>query len=377
MISGSLTKKNGYWYMILRVRDESGKSKPKWLATHLRADGNKRKAEEMLWVARRDYTNLWEMQKRNFGILFSHYLITWVKNFHGKVSVGTYTEYQKCIQNRIAPYFEERRIELAKLKSSDILDYYHFLYGKGLTRNTVLHYHVLLRKALEEAKLRGLIMENPTDRIPRPKKEPSVSDCYSPEECRNLLNAIQGDPLELPIAFAVLYGLRRSEILGLRWGAFNFEQRCFTISHTVTVVSIHGHRQIIAADRVKRKSSFRTLPLMPYIAKLLREHAAQRYDSQSPPHEDYICVNENGKLIMPDTLSEQFQRIIKENHLRRIRFHDLRHSCANLLISARVPLIEVQQWLGHSTISTTADLYSHLEYAHKERNADTILQMML
>lgn len=183
--------------------------------------------------------------------------------------------------------------------------------------------------------------------------------------------------MELPIAFAVLYGLRRSEILGLRWGAVNFEQRCFTISHTVTVVSIHDHRQIIAADRVKRKSSFRTLPLMPYIAKLLREHAAQRYDSQSPPHEDYICVNENGKLIMPDTLSEQFQRIIKENHLRRIRFHDLRHSCANLLISARVPLIEVQQWLGHSTISTTADLYSHLEYAHKERNADTILQMML
>ena len=218
MISGSLTKKNGYWYMILRVRDESGKSKPKWLATHLRADGNKRKAEEMLWAARRDYTDLWEMQKRNFGLLFSHYLIAWVKNFHGKVSVGTYTEYQKCIQNRIAPYFEERRIELAKLKSSDILDYYHFLYGKGLTRNTVLHYHVLLRKALEEAKLRGLIMENPTDRIPRPKKEPSVSDCYSPEECRNLLNAIQGDPLELPIAFAVLYGLRRSEILGLRWG---------------------------------------------------------------------------------------------------------------------------------------------------------------
>lgn len=156
MISGSLTKKNGYWYMILRVRDEAGKSKPKWLATHLRADGNKRKAEEMLWAARRDYTDLWEMQKRNFGILFSHYLVSWVKNFHGKVSVGTYTEYQKCIQNRIAPYFEERRIELAKLKSSDILDYYHFLYGKGLTGNTVLHYHVLLRKALGGGQITGL-----------------------------------------------------------------------------------------------------------------------------------------------------------------------------------------------------------------------------
>lgn len=193
MISGSLTKKNGYWYMILRVRDESGRSKPKWLATHLRADGNKRKAEEMLWAARRDYTDLWEMQKRNFGILFSHYLIAWVKNFHGKVSVGTYTEYQKCIQNRIAPYFEERHIELAKIQPSDILDYYHFLYGKGLTGNTVLHYHVLLRKALEEAKLRGLIMENPTDRIPRPQKchpSPTATRQRNAESCSMYFKAI-------------------------------------------------------------------------------------------------------------------------------------------------------------------------------------------
>ena len=377
MIAGHLTKKNGYWYMILQLRDEAGRPKQKWLATHLKVEGNKRRAEELLFATRREYTDLADMQKRNSGIFFSDYLMAWVKTSQGKVAVGTYEEYQKCIRNRIAPYFEKRHILLSSIKVSDILDYYHSLYAKGLTGNTVLHYHVLLRKALEEAKLRRLIADNPTDHIPRPQKEPAVSDCYSPEECRKLLGVLRGDPMELPITIAILYGLRRSEVLGLRWGAVNFEQRCFTISHTVTVVSIHGRRQIIAADRVKRKSSFRTLPLMPYIAKLLREHAAQRYGSQSPPHEDYICVNENGKLIKPDTLSEQFQRIIKENHLRRIRFHDLRHSCANLLISARVPLIEVQQWLGHSTISTTADLYSHLEYAHKERNADTILQMML
>lgn len=88
-------------------------------------------------------------------------------------------------------------------------------------------------------------------------------------------------------------------------------------------------------------------------------------------------MNGVGQLLTPDYLSEHFKTILAKNNLRRIRFHDLRHSCANLLISARVPLIEVQQWLGHSSLSTTADLYVHLEYAAKEQNAHVISQMLL
>ena len=110
----------------------------------------------------------------------------------------------------------------------------------------------LLRKALEEAKLRRLIADNPTDHIPRPQKEPTVSDCYSPEECRKLLGVLRDDPMELPITIAVLYGLRRSEVLGLRWGAVDFERGSITICHSVTVASIDGHRQRITRDKVKR-----------------------------------------------------------------------------------------------------------------------------
>ncbi len=323
MIAGHLAKKNGYWYMILQLRDDAGRPKQKWLATHLKVERNKRRAEKLLFATRREYTDLADMQKRNSGIFFSDYLVAWVKTSQGKVSVGTYEEYQKCIRNRIAPYFEERHILLSTINASDILDYYHSLYAKGLTGNTVLHYHVLL------------------------------------------------------ITIAVLYGLRRSEVLGLRWGAVDFERGSITISHSVTMASINGHRQRIAQDKVKRKSSFRTLPLMPWAEALLRETAIQRYGTQEPPAEDYVCLYENGGPLMPDDLSLGFQKILAKNQLRRIRFHDLRHSCANLLISARVPLIEVQQWLGHSTIPTTADLYAHLEYANKERNADTISRMML
>lgn len=149
------------------------------------------------------------------------------------------------------------------------------------------------------------------------------------------------------------------------------------ISHSVTSSVINGKRQMIAKDKLKRKSSFRTLPLMPQVAAMLQKVAIQRYGIQPPPNGDYICVNGVGQLLTPDYLSEHFKTILAKNNLRRIRFHDLRHSCANLLISARVPLIEVQQWLGHSSLSTTADLYVHLEYAAKEQNAHVISQMLL
>lgn len=87
-------------------------------------------------------------------------------------------------------------------------------------------------------------------------------------------------------------------------------------------------------------------------------------------------MDKSGEVIKPDYVSTGFARLLRENRLRHIRFHDLRHSCAGILISNRVPLIEVQQWLGHSTINTTADLYAHLEYAVKERSASVMCNQL-
>lgn len=114
MVAGHMTKKNGYWYLILMVRDETGRLKQKWISTHLRVEGNKKKAEAMLLAARREYTDFAEIQKRSSDVLVSHYLTTWVKSCRGKVSFGTYEEYQNCINNRIAPYFKERKHRLTR-----------------------------------------------------------------------------------------------------------------------------------------------------------------------------------------------------------------------------------------------------------------------
>ena len=372
MVAGHMTKKNGYWYLILMVRDETGRLKQKWISTHLRVEGNKKKAEAMLLAARREYTDFAEIQKRSSDVLVSHYLTTWVKSCRGKVSFGTYEEYQNCINNRIAPYFKERNILLLDLKPADILDYYNSLYAKGLTGNTVLHYHVLLRKALKEASMRGFIQNDPTDFIPRPKKEQSAADCYSPEECRKLLNALHDDPLELPITLAVLYGLRRSEVLGLRWGAIDYERATITISHSVTSTAVNGKRQLIAKDKLKRKSSFRTLPLMPQVAAMLQNAAIQRYGTQPPPNEEYICVNGTGQLFTPDYLSEHFKTILAKNNLRRIRFHDLRHPYVKhrLILMLGEKLAELVSFIGEDkaeALSVHSAIESDFHVCHLKR----------
>lgn len=368
MVSGHLSSKKDYWYIVLELKDADGKRKPKWIATHLPCKGNKRRAMEMLYEERMKYS-------KDQGVtseLFSEYLLRWVESCKVRVAIGTYAGYKSCIERSIAPYFQEKGILLSRLKPADIQKYYDTLYEKGLSGNSVLHHHVIIRKALEDAFVRDLIISNPADKVTRPKKEQYVADCYSVDECNRLLECIQGDPLELTILLTLFYGLRRSEVLGLKWSAIDFDKNVISINHSVSFAEVDGHYQVIPKDKLKRNSSFRTLPLVDSLAHRLRVEFEERFKDCEPDYDAYICVDKKGNLFKPNYLSQHFQLILNKHNLRKIRFHDLRHSCANLLITARVPLIEVQQWLGHSSISTTADLYSHLEFASKEKNAETM-----
>lgn len=137
---------------------------------------------------------------------------------------------------------------------------------------------------------------------------------------------------------------------------------------------------IVARDTTKTKSSRRTLPLTPLIRELLlrlrAEQAENRRlcgDSYIRGYEGYICVSEVGTRIRPEYLSSHFERVLEKNGLRRIRFHDLRHSSASLLLANHVPLKQIQEWLGHSDFSTTANIYAHLDYHSKLSSAEAML----
>ena len=178
---------------------------------------------------------------------------------------------------------------------------------------------------------------------------------------------------------AAFYGLRRSELLGLRWDAFDFDKDTITVRHILTEVLVDGKMQLYEADRAKTKSSLRSLPLVgQFKAQLLalreqqernREICGNSYNTQ---YLGYVFVDEMGNIFKPGYVSNSFCKLLREKGLRHIRLHDLRHSCASLLLKNGVPMKQIQEWLGHSDISTTSNIYAHLDYSSKVLSASTM-----
>ena len=171
-------------------------------------------------------------------------------------------------------------------------------------------------------------------------------------------------PKRLVILIASFYGLRRSEVLGLKWSAFDFTNNTITIKHKVI--------EAIVDDK-------RTLPLIQEIKDALLEHKKKIENNKKvcgnsymKEHKDYIFVDSVGKIFRPEYITDHFSLLLKKQNLRYIRFHDLRHSCASLLLAKNVPMKAIQEWLGHSTYSTTANLYTHLESNTKNISANVL-----
>ena len=378
MVPGYLYEKNNKYYMVLDLRDEHGKRKMKWISTGLPVKGNKRRAENMLQETRRNYEN--PEQVPDDDMLFSELLLKWLAIMKPKLAVTTYASYENSVHKIIVPYFKKARIKLSKLTSMQ-LDEFYTEQSQRVTQSTVLHYHAIIHKALKYACKNKLIISNPADDAERPHPQKFEANFYNSEEITELFQIVKGTKLEIPVLLAAFYGLRRSEVVGLKWSAIDFSQNTISIKHTVTTCYIGGKRVTTAIDRTKNLSSNRTLPLVPEVKErllALKEEQKEMHRvckrSYCKDYLDYICVDQLGNLINPDYITEAFPKLLEKNGLRRIRFHDLRHSCASLLLDNNVPMKEIQEWLGHSDFSTTANIYSHLEYKAKISSANAMAE---
>ena len=267
-------------------------------------------------------------------ILFTDFLLEWLDMMKNSVEVTTYASYCTSIKSSIIPYFQDKKLTLQDLEKHPkyIQEYYQQELNAGLSANTVIHRHANIRKCLQYAFQIGLIKSNPADRVERPRKAKYVATIYNQEELETLFHVVRGDPIELAVILAAFYGLRRSEVVGLKWDAIDFEKKTFTIKHTVTQVTVDGKEVTIQKDRTKTKSSYRTLPLVPPFEELLHRLRQEQLVNQKvcgtaycQKYLDYIYVNAMGELVKPNFITQHFEITLKNNGLKKIRFHDLRH----------------------------------------------------
>ena len=360
-ITAYLTIKNKTFYTVLTYYVE-GSRKLKWVSTGIKEHESRKKAEKKLIQIRDEFINKLETitttktEDKKVQILFADFMIKWLDMIKHQVEESTYTGYKRQIEGRTKEYFTKNPVMLEDLKPVHILDY-----------------------ALQT----DLISNNPAIKVGRPQQEQFIADYYNEEELNNLLKVVKDTTLELIVYLTAFYGLRRSEVLGIKWSAIDFENKTITISHKVVTVTDENKNsktktKTITKRKTKNKSSYRTLPLFKEIEELLLyTRKMQEYymsifkESYNKQFKDFVCVDEMGNLRKPDYVSHKFKEILKKNGLRKIRFHDLRHSCATLLLKKGISLREIQDWLGHSSSKTT-ERYAHLDSSTKIKSATAI-----
>lgn len=382
MTAGHLQEKNGYFYVVLSYKDSHGKRKNKWIPTGYPVKGNKKKAEAFLMEQRTAFVVPEEDETEEQEELFADYLVRWLEIAKSTIAITTYSSYDGLLKSSILPWFRKKDILLTQLTAKHIQDFYTAQL-KRVKPNTVIHYHAIIHRALKYAVKTDLIPTNPADKVDRPKKNSFQPSFYDRDEINRLFEAAEGNIAEVPVKLAAFYGLRKSEVLGLKWDAIDFDHNVITIRHTVSGCTLEGKYTVIAKDTTKTKSSRRTLPLTPPVRELLvklRDEQAENRrlcgNCYCKDYEGYICINQVGRLLSPHFLTDQFEMIMKEAGLRQIRFHDLRHSSASLLLANGVPLKNIQEWLGHSDFSTTANIYAHLDASSKQNTADAMLRSL-
>lgn len=365
---GSLQKKGGKYYAVFHVN-----KKQKWINLYIDAKkGNKREAEAALTRLLAEYNENPNMFDK---IDFVGYIKKWLKEVITQVDIVTYEGYKTDTENHLIPYFEQKNLMLQDVKIADIEKYYNYkavtgrLDGKpgGLSRRTLKIHGTILSLIFKQAIREELIRYNPCQyaRVPKVKKAAVKPSFYTVEQCNKLLKVSKSTMLHDMLYMTIIYGLRRSELMGLRWDAVDFKNNTITIQHTVVL-----QNRVVAKDSTKNKKSNRVYPILDDVKILLKKLLKQQEKNKEffqncYSDSGYVFVKDDGTPYYPSYPSHALQKVLKKNELPHIRFHDLRHSCASMLILRGWNMKDISEWLGHADISTTMNIYGHISMEHK------------
>lgn len=305
------------------------------------------------------------------------YLMDWHKSREVLLRASTFESEGIYLTKHIIPYFEAICPELEAIRPIMIQNYTRTklkggrMDGQagGLSLVSVRKHLAILRQALDEAVTLEYIDHNPAVSVRLPRRSTSSvtqrTVFLTAQEAQRLLNGLAEHPIYPAVALALLYGLRRSEVLGLRWDAVDFERNTLAIQFTVV-----KNLTIQASNQTKTESSRRVFQMLPEVREMLL-----KLKENAPSGSLYIFCHADGSVWRPDSLTRTFQRQLAHIGLPKMRFHDLRHSTASMLFDRGWALEDVKNWLGHSDIETTSNIYLHYGRQRKVLLADTLSGM--
>ena len=344
-----IRKKNDKYVVICEYRDkETKKKKQKQMAAFVR----KKDATVFLSEKKIELGHGYFVTPTSTN--FNNYLNTWNDLRKDTIAIATYDYYKSMIR---CHYSTDTKIGSANLQEVTPLmlnQFFKSLRAAGLAENTVAKHYKFLHKAFEDAIRNQMVQKKPTDYSEKVQaKKSDISTCLTKNEAQELVRLSIDTRYELPINFALGLGLRSGECFGLRWSDIDFESNTIKIRQTIT--QDKSTREIFFKEP-KTTSSKRTLIIPDALALMLKRHKLKQKQNKY----DLIFINTKEMPILPCDFSSNFSKFIKNNGLRHIRFHDLRHTNASLHLLAGTDLKVTSKNLGHSTIGITADLYTHV-----------------
>jgi integrase len=296
----------------------------------------------------------------------SEYLERWLTDYAGmRVGAKTLERYAEIVRTHLAPALGHH--PLPKLQPLHIQAYYsHALQlgrrdGRGgLSAQTVLHHHRVLREALQQALRWQLLARNPADAVEPPHARRREMEVFDHREVERLLDAARGTRLAVPVLLAVTTGLRRGELLGLRWQDVDLEASKLAVRQ-----SLEHTKAGLAFKQPKTQKGRRAVTLPPMAVDALRRHKADQAKERlllGPAYADHglVLARADGRPANPEELTRAFKRLTKKAGVRGLSLHKLRHTHATLLLCANVHPKIVSERLGHATVGITLDTYSHV-----------------
>ena len=337
----------------------------------------KTKKEGLAWI--RETTNQIDrgLTFEGADTTLEEYLSDWLNVVESSRSKGTFSLYRWTVRKRINPYIGH--IKLMELRPDRVPRFYHHLHKEGCSNHAVHVTHKTLRVALNHAIKLGLIGRNPCSGATPPKPKQTEMKFYDDIQVRKLLDtAVAIGDRFYPIYYLAIHtGMRQAELIGLKWEDVDWEHSTIQVKRQVR----HFTGGSYTFTKPKSKSGKRTIILGKQALELLDQHKSEQQKMISLSHNgwedlDLVFPSRVGTPLTASNVRRAFRKLLKESGLPKIRFHDLRHTAASLMLNHGIPVLIASKRLGHSKPSITIDVYGHLMPSKQEEAAELMDNLM-